>query len=273
MLRKYFLLFFFIIVFFMSNKADASSPLIDISDFGTVDWTTGTITAISKSESPAGAVIGKKKTLAKRIAIAYAHRHLASLINNLQVDAQTKVGDYVKSDKPLCDRLNLIIKNSNVQNITENPDGSFDVSLVVHIYGVDGLLNAVSPTREAISESTQKQATAEGFTGLIIDARGINIKPCLDPKISDDLGRPLYGSFIKMNQNYIIQHGVVDYSMSIDDAKKSVRSGPNPLIIRAKSPDIEGGTNIVVSSIDSNNIINENQKSNFLDNHKVVIVL
>lgn len=105
------------------------------------------------------------------------------------------------------------------------------------------------------------------YTGLVIDCRGLPLKPVMSPVIRDMAGRPIYGHK-NLDYDKVTHKGMVGYSR---DMYAVARAGDRPLVIRAAGVMNHGG-DVVVSLADANRIIIENARYGFLDKTNVVFV-
>jgi len=70
------------------------------------------------------------------------------------------------------------------------------------------------------------------FTSVIIDTRGLGIWRSMSPKIRRADGTEVWGT-VTADPEFVIEHGIVVYAHSIEQARRLDRAGDNPLIIRA----------------------------------------
>lgn len=76
------------------------------------------------------------------------------------------------------------------------------------------------------------------YTGLIIDATDVSVKPAMAPKIFSQDGSEVFGNAI-VDPEAAIEKGIAVYVKSLDDAKTMVeRIGENPYV--AKALDVKG---------------------------------
>lgn len=106
-----------------------------------------------------------------------------------------------------------------------------------------------------------------GFTGLIVDCRGLGLRPVMSPVIRNETGAPIYG-YKNLDSKKVIHSGMAGY---VYDMSAATRAGSNPLIVKAIALEGHNG-NPVVSTADANRILIENGASHFLDNTNVVFV-
>jgi hypothetical protein len=114
-----------------------------------------------------------------------------------------------------------------------------------------------------------RRGSKEGYTGVIIDCRGMKISESQSPKIYDTEGNIIYGVMSTLPPEEL---GVVGYYNDIEKAKE--RAGDNPLIVTALEIKNQGDIPIypVISKEDALKIKEENKKSKFLERWSVAIV-
>lgn len=106
-----------------------------------------------------------------------------------------------------------------------------------------------------------------GYTGLIVDCRGLGLETAMSPVIKNDSGSPIYG-YKNLDIDKIISNGMASYSKDVNNCQ---RAGSHPLIVRAVGLD---GHNInpVLSTADANRVLIENGATGFLDKTNVVFL-
>ena len=106
-----------------------------------------------------------------------------------------------------------------------------------------------------------------GYTGLIVDCRGLGLKPVMSPVIKNVEGTPIYG-YKNLDYDKVISNGMAGYTT---DITRAARAGSNPLVVKAVSLDNHNG-NPVLSLADANRVLIENGATGFLDNASVVFL-
>ena len=106
-----------------------------------------------------------------------------------------------------------------------------------------------------------------GYTGLIVDCRGLGLRPVMSPVIKNTDGTPIYG-YKNLDYDKVISNGMAGYTTDIN---KAARAGSNPLIVKAVSLDNNNG-NPVLSLADANRVLIENGAAGFLDTASVVFL-
>ena len=250
-------------------------------------WDEGTITAEGFGTPPTGVYGSRANIMARRAAIVDAQRNLAEQINGVQVDAETTVENFVTTSDVVKTKVSALVKGATVVEEQLMPDGSYHVVMSMPMYGTQGLSSAIMP---AIRQNTpptppppvisatitaQIQTSGVGYTGVIVDASGMGLKPSFSPVIYDTNGRAIYG-VSNINYDQAISQGMVGYSNSLSSAQTLPRIGGSPLVVKAVQ--VRGGNNstnpvnVVVSVDDGDRILAANAQSQMLMNGSVVFV-
>jgi len=133
-----------------------------------------------------------------------------------------------------------------------------------------GSTTPAAPVRRDPAGSSAASAPAGravgGYTGLIVDCRGLGLRPVMSPVIKTDNGRPIYG-YKNLDSDKVVQNGMAGYVRSESDA---TRAGRNPLVVRAVA--VDAGANPVLSADDARRVLIENGASGFLDATNVVFI-
>ena len=106
-----------------------------------------------------------------------------------------------------------------------------------------------------------------GYTGLIIDCRGLGLNPVMSPVIKNEKGVKLYGHE-NLNYDLVIRDGMVNYA---NNQGQAGRAGSNPLTLKAEKLD-DHNANPVLSVTDGNRLLTENNAGGFLSKTAVVFL-
>ena len=133
-----------------------------------------------------------------------------------------------------------------------------------------GNTTPAAPARRSPATSSAGSAPAGhaigGYTGLIVDCRGMGLRPVMSPVIKSDNGRPIYG-YKNLDSDKVVANGMAAYVRSERDA---TRAGTNPLFVRAVG--IDANANPILSAEDARRVLIENGASGFLDATNVVFI-
>jgi len=118
-----------------------------------------------------------------------------------------------------------------------------------------------------------RKAKEAPYTSVIIDTLGLGVTRSMSPKILRADGSEAWGT-VKVDYNFIADHGIVAYARTLGEAYANTRAGDNPLVIRA----LERGPSaykcdVVLSNDDAEYMLSENQRSRFLKDFRVVFLV
>ena len=129
-----------------------------------------------------------------------------------------------------------------------------------------------SPAQTQPVASAKPSAPGQPYTSVIIDATGLGLDRCMSPKIRRTNGNEVWGT-VKVDIDYVEDHGIVGYAKTMEEAKKCDRCGSNPLIIKAIA---RAGGNFrsdpVISDADADLLMAENKLGKFLDKFNVIFI-
>ena len=263
-----------------------------------VNWDNSSVTVTGMGAQPANAVNpAQARMMARRAAVADAYRQLAESIKGVNVDAETTVENMMVTSDVIRTKVSAMIQGAQVISEKEIP-GGYEVTMTVPLFGVtNSIAQAVIPQTTVVEPlpapvpevipsmpagslqggtiiyttiDSGKKSPMEaigGYTGVIIDCRGLGLKPVMSPVIKNDKEIPIYGHK-NLNYDKIISDGMVSYASS---AGQATRAGSHPLIIKAIRL-MDHNANPVISTADANRILIENSSSNFLNETKVVFL-
>ena len=235
--------------------------------------------------------------MARRAAITDAYRHLAEMVQGVQVDSETTVEQMMLVSDIVKTRLSAVIKGAVIISEQEIA-GGYEVTMQLPMFGNNGLSTAVItpppviesfpqhapeviPSMPADSQTADSSgysvagggkrspmAAIGGFTGLIIDCRGVGaLNPVMSPVIKNVKGVKLYGHE-NLNYDLVVRDGMVNYATSMNQAG---RAGNKPLVLKATRLE-DHNANPVVSEADGSRILIENGATGFLNKTAVVFL-
>lgn len=246
------------------------------------------VTADGFGTLPVGRPAAQAKLMARRAAVVDGQRNLLESIYHLSVDSNTTVENSVLTSDVIQTKVSGILSGARV--VSEEFDGGiYHVVMAVPKYGAGSVADVVyrdvlkSTSAEPMDtpsadyeEDTTDVTSSTGYTGLIINAKGLPLERTFCPGIFDTNGRAIYG-VRNVDPDYAVAHGVAAYAEGEEawtDAEiGNGRAGTNPLIIQAVGlrERTKHQCDVVVSVEDGNRILAENQKSGFGARYAVVL--
>lgn len=108
-------------------------------------------------------------------------------------------------------------------------------------------------------------------TGLVIDARGLGLKPALLPKIVDQQGKELYVGQVVPRTN-AVEQGVAGYAKDVNAAANNFRVTDNPAVMKGLNASGSARTDVVIGQADAQTLRQLGGKGDFLQYCRVIIV-
>jgi len=112
----------------------------------------------------------------------------------------------------------------------------------------------------------------EVYTGLVIDARGLQGRPAMSPKVFDENGAEVYGTLI-VKKDYAVQQGICGYARDLTAAQSNSRVTNNPFTVKAVRAQGAGMSELIIGNEDANKIRSAKDNLTFLQKCRVMIVL
>jgi hypothetical protein len=109
------------------------------------------------------------------------------------------------------------------------------------------------------------------YTGLIVDARKLGLRPALVPKILNQKGELVYSSQ-SVEQQDLIKMGLVGYAKDVDAASKNQRVTADPYVIPGLNATGEKKTDVVISNQEAQIVMTTAPYTGYLKNGRVMIV-
>lgn len=216
---------------------------------------------------------------------------LKTEFNNLQYDQNMLVKDFLKINPGLTDQISDLLSEYRIPKQNYLTDGS--IEYVYHLPVTNKIMFFILPKTSAVElvvpmlcplcgqewpegkkippgvELIPRQIEKNTYTGIIIDCRGLNLKPCLFPKIYNDMMAEIY-SVNFADQNFIIDQGLIKYSMQ--DLNNDPRIGHNPLRIQATEVTGNAKTDIKISGSDAQRIHGSKNNLDLLRECRIAVI-
>lgn len=175
-----------------------------------------------KAANPAQARLG-----AERAAKLDAFRNLLEQARGIQVSAGRTLGDEMGREE-VRGRVEGAIKGYKVVAKRYFSDSGVELDVEVPLAAITA---ALAPPA-ADSGIALNAEGAKKYTGLVVDARGLGVKPVLAPRLVDASGKALYGS-AALSEEARATAAVASWVDSLEAAKKAALVGEKPLVVKA----------------------------------------
>jgi hypothetical protein len=108
-------------------------------------------------------------------------------------------------------------------------------------------------------------------TGMVIDGRGLGLRPALLPRIVDQEGQELYVGQVVPRTN-AVEQGVAGYARDVQAAANNFRVTDNPAVIKAIRASGNARTDVVINQADARTFRELGNNGDFLKYCRVIIV-
>ena len=264
----------------------------DVFENGSVNYGDRTIQAIGIGFIPENVInAGQARRAAMRIAKQDALRQLIEIVNGVNVTSETTVSGAMFDDVIKTQVQGAIRGARQVGEPKYLSDTSVEVTYEVKMADISRVLLPMAEkaptltfddvtvggaaTPEASSDqgsNADSGPTSGGVTGIIIDGKGLGLRPAMSPRIMNQSGSVVYGPG-QYSRDYAASNGVVGYAKSLEQAKADPRVQGNPLVIRGSSVSGSSAADLVVSNVDAGKIARADGSAGLLGNCRVMFVL
>ena len=185
-------------------------------------------------------------------------RNLLEITKGVQVDSATSVKDFTVGSDVVDTQVNGLVKGAEVVDQQYMPDGRAEVKLRIPLYGnlaqiIMPLAMAKPPAAPALTEAAPAPSAPVGYTGMVIDARGIQARPAMSPRIFDEDGKEVYG-LANVDLEYAVKQGMSGYARDLTAAQTNQRVGANPITVKAVRTSGPGKSDIIISNADAHKL-------------------
>lgn len=279
------------------QNAISMSEWVEKVGQGSVNWSAGFIEAKGIG-APPERYLGKinARPLALRAAKVDAYRNLLEITKGVQVDSHTTVKDFTVESDIINTQVEGLIKGAQIVDQQYLSDGTVEVTLRMPLYGeLSKIMVPISiqkrkeipppvvetpapappaPPAPPVAQPPAAPAppAAVSYTGLVVDARGIQARPAMSPRIYDEDGKEVYGS-ANVDREYAVQQGMSGYARDLTAAQSNQRVTANPVTVKALKTGGAGRSDIVIGNTDAGLIRASADNASFMKKCRVMIVL
>ena len=279
------LLFLFTATGICQEKISMSDWVEKINQ-GSVNWSAGYIEAVGIG-APADKSVGKinARPMALRAAKIDAYRNLLEITKGVRVDSVTTVKDFTVESDVINTQVEGLVKGAVVVDQQYMSDGTVEVKVRMPFYGNFSQIIvplAIAKRKEmpppepapAVTAPADPAAPAApvAYTGMVVDARGIQARPAMSPRVFDEDGKEVYGS-ANVDREYAVQQGMSGYARDLTAAQSNQRVTANPVTIKALKTSGPGKSDLIISNADAQQVRASAENASFMKQCKVMIVL
>jgi hypothetical protein len=264
-----------------TTPAMAQEALTQVLAAGRINWTAATVRATgvatpaidgrrASRQSPADVLDAARRS---------AEANLVATLNAICIGGDKRVADRTGQDAAFHEGLIALAQKAPVTRQAYLSDGTVEIELTMNMNG--GFSQFVLPEeiRQVDSVTTIESADAphgrvrgEPHTGLVIDARGIEARPCMVPVVVDENEAVVYGPAF-VSREFAVSQQMSGFATSMAAARRDKRVGDRPLIVKAIRTGPGGDANLVIPSVAAARLRSSVVNLNFLKACRVSIVM
>ncbi len=259
---------------------------------GDINWTKGVVQAKGIG-APPEKYYGKPQArpMALRAAKLDAMRNLLEATKGVRISSTTLVKDFAVTSDIIMSQIEGMVKGAQVVHQEYMSDGTVEVTMQMSLMG--GFAQLILPMeikqvesirpippvhKEPLPPIVKKPSApapkpvSEVFTGMVIDARGINARPAMAPKILNENNEEVYGSAY-VSREFAVQQGMSGYAKDLTAAQSNPRVTNSPLTVKGLRTEGHGRSDIVISNADASKLRSASEHLTFLKKCRVMIVV
>jgi hypothetical protein len=273
-----------------------------VGNYGSVDWSSQIIRATGIGAPNPNLPQAAQRASAIEAGKLEALKNLLATVQGMSLDAETTVRNYMVENAVINSRVSGIVRGFTIVDTRYMSTGDVEVTVEMPIAGAlsDALLPSAFgggvipatgvalcptcgqpwpagkpvPAGVTLVQSGSSGTPAAGgvYTGLIVDAKGLGVRPAMAPKIMDENNNQIYGSKY-VSRDWAVKIGMVGYDKDVSKARFNDRVTANPLVVKGIRATGSNKADVVVSAADAAAIQNTAANMNFLDKCKVMFIL
>lgn len=265
----------FLLTFSVFGYTDNSKEVIELKENGSINWSRGVVQAKGIGIPPAKmSKDSDARTVALTDAKLNAFRIILEIIKELRISGTNVVGDYAIHDPAIISKIENMVKNAKVVKKEYLTDGTVKIIMEMNLRG--GFAQLVLPKNikplDSITLVTMNKTSSPVFTGLVVDAKGLGIRPVMVPRILDENNQEVYGSAF-VSREYAVQQGMSGYARNLKEILDNQRVSDHPLVVKGLKKLEPGCSEIVISNADASKLRSASESLYFMKKCRVIIVI
>ena len=265
----------FLLTFSVFGSTDNSKEVIELKENGSINWSRGVVQAKGIGIPPAKmSGDSNTRTVALTDAKLNAFRVILEIIKELRISGTNVVGDYAIQDPAIISKIENMVKNAKVVKKEYLTDGTVKIIMEMNLRG--GFAQLVLPKDikplDSITLVTMNKTSSPVFTGLVVDAKGLEIRPVMVPRILDENNQEVYGSAF-VSREYAVQQGMSGYARDLKEIRDNQRVSDHPLVVKGLKTLDPGRSEIVISNADASKLRSTSENLYFMKKCRVIIVI
>ncbi|MCW7492167.1 hypothetical protein ND861_05795 [Leptospira sp. 2 VSF19] len=216
---------------------------------------------------------GKAHSLARKKAKEKLKIRLSQRLESILFNADYTVYEYTQVNPQARLRLNSYIGSEKEEYDFQFIKNVLEAKASLTLKGKEGILShiPIEYGRESIPEFSEEVVPVE-FSGLVIDARHLNLKKALYPKIQTDRGLDIY-SPLYVKEAYAIETGYIVYKEDQTGKGVEAKVGKNPYFVLALGTAGKNQTDLVIPTDEAAKFLSHPESRKNLTRCRVLILV
>ena len=269
-----------------------SNDAVQQVDNGAMNYSNGFVVATGIGAiSPLAQNPGMARATAVRAAKVDAMRNLLEAVMAITVSSETTVRGAAIENDVVKTSVEGMVRGARMRDIDGDgrgsnsdirylSDTSIEIEMEVHMSGISEVIlppagYAPAPVAGGASAPAPAAPAAPRpgtVTGLIVDARGLGLRPAMSPKIVDQNGGVVYGPG-NFTREFAVKFGVAGYSKNLEQAQQDPRVVGNPMVVKGVGVQGANKADLVLAAGDVSRVKGADSSGKFLSNCKVMILI
>ena len=267
-----------------------SNDAVQQVDNGAMNYSNGFVVATGIGAiSPLAQNPGMARATAVRAAKVDAMRNLLEAVMAITVSSETTVRGAAIENDVVKTSVEGMVRGARMRDIDGDgrgsnsdirylSDTSIEIEMEVHMSGISEVIlppagYAPAPVAGGAPAPSAPAAPRPGtVTGLIVDARGLGLRPAMSPKIVDQNGGVVYGPG-NFTREFAVKFGVAGYSKNLEQAQQDPRVVGNPMVVKGVGVRGANKADLVLAAGDVSRVKGSDSSGKFLSNCKVMILI
>ncbi|TGK83741.1 hypothetical protein EHQ31_03225 [Leptospira montravelensis] len=216
---------------------------------------------------------GKAHSLARKKAKEKLKVRLSQRLESIFFNADYTVYEYTQVNPQVRLRLNSYIGSEKEEYDFQFVKNVLEAKASLPLKGKDGILShiPVEYGSESVPEFSEEVVSVE-FSGLIVDARHLNLKKALYPKIQTDRGLDIYTP-LYVKEAYAIETGYIVYKEDQIGKGVEAKVGKNPYFVLALGIAGKNQTDLVIPTDEAAKFLSHPESRKNLTRCRVLILV
>ena len=259
----------------LSSLVLAQNFVIKVKN-GKIDWTNGVVEAYCTGVPPRDvSSVAQARAIAKKMAVETAKKELREIIDNIAIDSKLKIGDLLRSHPDIEEKVKEYINQSETVDVVFLKDQRVKVTVAFNIYGdfsqiiLPPIIKNIEPIKQSRPRGKNKK---QKITGIVVDCRGLGVRPSLIPRILNENGSEVYGPKY-VSREHVVSGGMVCFTKDIKLPLIRKRIGTNPMLLKGIRTCKSSPTEIIISNSQGEDVHRDAENLRLLQECRVVFIM